>query len=475
MKNKKLLVRVLPFIGSYLETDMGGRKTAILARSFLYPSSIFRLNFLDKRKLKYMKKITTFGIVSIILLGLISTASASIDKNLKYGQRDKEVTELQEFLIDGGFLNGTPTTFFGLLTLKAVKAYQKSTSISPTGYVGILTRQKINDTIASDLASSTQAEVQETGTTTVIQNTNKDIVKVVTLQATTTQVVDLCKNIEGVQTKVPDGMFMNGDGICFTPVANQPVVNQQPIYQTQQPQTFSQNNTQTQQTQTVSRLLPTCTLSAEEVTVSGDLHAKIYWTSQNTTGGTLSITRNGQVVGGINLEPVSSGSESGSSVLALKTQGEVTKYTATFGGAGGEIKCETSLVTTFPNTVPQVSIGSDTPISPIISSPNYPRLTVLTIKGNNFYDANGWGWKNVDYSVVSDDFSTNDIILGNISNFTGEPVIAGTGNLPFVIKEGKVHSGKLKIIVTSATFRSIDDRTVTAIGLPLESGVIEIK
>ncbi len=95
-----------------------------------------------------------------------ATSSVVISKNLKYGQRDDEVYELQDFLIDKGFLNGNSTGFFGLLTLKAVKAYQKSGGISPTGYVGLLTRQKINSEIMAEVESSIKAEQQEIMTST---------------------------------------------------------------------------------------------------------------------------------------------------------------------------------------------------------------------------------------------------------------------------------------------------------------------
>lgn len=180
-----------------------------------------------------MKTITKFGVVSLLILGLTSSASASIDKNLKYGQKDQEVTELQEFLIDGGFLKGTPTNFFGLLTLKAVKTYQKSVDISPTGYVGALTRQKINDSIASDVASSNQAEIQETGTNSVIPknvttSNSQGCLNGQAFNSTTGQpcsvtpvsFVDVCKNIEGTQTSVPTGMTLDSTGKCFTLVAN---------------------------------------------------------------------------------------------------------------------------------------------------------------------------------------------------------------------------------------------------------------
>lgn len=111
-----------------------------------------------------MKKI--ISIVTLLTLGATTVSYASIDKNLKYGQRDKEVTELQEFLIDKGLLKTTPSTYFGLLTFKAVKAYQTSIGVSSTGFVGVLTREKINKEIDTVIASSNEAEKAETGSST---------------------------------------------------------------------------------------------------------------------------------------------------------------------------------------------------------------------------------------------------------------------------------------------------------------------
>ena len=91
----------------------------------------------------------------------LATPSAVISKNLKYGQRDGEVYELQDFLVDRGFLTSNSTGFFGLLTLKAVKDYQKSNGIDPTGYVGVLTRQKINSEISALIEESRKAELEE--------------------------------------------------------------------------------------------------------------------------------------------------------------------------------------------------------------------------------------------------------------------------------------------------------------------------
>lgn len=61
-------------------------------------------------------------------------------KNFGYKARGIDVTKLQSLLIERGFMTGTPTGYFGVNTLKAVKELQRSLHISPTGYFGSLTR-----------------------------------------------------------------------------------------------------------------------------------------------------------------------------------------------------------------------------------------------------------------------------------------------------------------------------------------------
>jgi len=67
--------------------------------------------------------------------------------DLRYRSRDvktnEEVSAVQDFLQSKGYLNSEPTGFFGILTLKAVKDFQRANSINPTGYVGPLTKEKI--------------------------------------------------------------------------------------------------------------------------------------------------------------------------------------------------------------------------------------------------------------------------------------------------------------------------------------------
>lgn len=105
----------------------------------------------------------------IFLALLIPTLSfASIDGNLKYGASGGQVMELQDFLFGKGFLSVKPTGYFYYMTLQAVKLYQSSVGLPSTGFVGPLTRASINAELSTELASSTEAEVQETGTTTPI-------------------------------------------------------------------------------------------------------------------------------------------------------------------------------------------------------------------------------------------------------------------------------------------------------------------
>lgn len=102
----------------------------------------------------------------LFLLFIPFTAGAYLDANLYYGLRNNNgVKELQEFLINKGFLTGISTTGnFLSLTLNAVKSYQKSAGINQTGYVGVVTRTAIKNERISDLKaqiSLLQKQIQD--------------------------------------------------------------------------------------------------------------------------------------------------------------------------------------------------------------------------------------------------------------------------------------------------------------------------
>ncbi len=75
------------------------------------------------------------------------SSCVSISNNLRYRASDAntngDVSVLQDFLQTNGYLQSNPVGFFGLMTIAAVKKFQKANDISPTGYVGPITREKI--------------------------------------------------------------------------------------------------------------------------------------------------------------------------------------------------------------------------------------------------------------------------------------------------------------------------------------------
>lgn len=72
-------------------------------------------------------------------------AIVSFDRNLYLGLRnDPDVSNLQEFLADQGFYNNIISGNFFILTRNAVKKFQSSHGIKPSGYFGSLTRAVAN-------------------------------------------------------------------------------------------------------------------------------------------------------------------------------------------------------------------------------------------------------------------------------------------------------------------------------------------
>ncbi|MEK7546793.1 MAG: peptidoglycan-binding protein [Patescibacteria group bacterium] len=77
-------------------------------------------------------------------------------QNLKVGSRGSDVEELQKRLAEEGIYSGGVTGYFGPLTEKGVKAYQQKYGISATGFVGPLTRARLNGSQVAG-ASTTSA------------------------------------------------------------------------------------------------------------------------------------------------------------------------------------------------------------------------------------------------------------------------------------------------------------------------------
>lgn len=85
-------------------------------------------------------KLTTVTKVSSSTQGV---SCATLRTTLIRTQESSEVMALQSFLSEKGLLQATPNGYFGVGTLAAVKAFQKSKAITPIGIVGPKTREAI--------------------------------------------------------------------------------------------------------------------------------------------------------------------------------------------------------------------------------------------------------------------------------------------------------------------------------------------
>jgi peptidoglycan hydrolase-like protein with peptidoglycan-binding domain len=81
--------------------------------------------------------------------GAAAGASVTFNSDLQVGSTGSDVVNLQNWLISKGFLQaGYNTGYFGSLTKAAVMAYQASVGLPSTGYVGPLTRGRLNASAA---------------------------------------------------------------------------------------------------------------------------------------------------------------------------------------------------------------------------------------------------------------------------------------------------------------------------------------
>jgi len=106
-----------------------------------------------------------------------TTASSGYTYNtdLTVGSTGADVTALQNTLISGGYLaSGLNTGYFGALTKAAVMKWQTAAGISATGYVGPISRAKLNasSSMTTTTGTTTTTTTTSTGTTgTTVTNT----------------------------------------------------------------------------------------------------------------------------------------------------------------------------------------------------------------------------------------------------------------------------------------------------------------
>ena len=96
------------------------------------------------------------------LQGGSSTASASFTKDLTVGSTGSEVSALQNVLVSGGYLvmpAGASMGYFGSLTKAAVMKWQAAVGLPSTGFVGSMSRAKLNASGASTGSTGTTGTV----------------------------------------------------------------------------------------------------------------------------------------------------------------------------------------------------------------------------------------------------------------------------------------------------------------------------
>ena len=101
----------------------------------------------------------------IIGLSVAITAQAAtkFSKDLSFGMKNSaEVKNLQQFLSQEGHFKGEITGNYLNVTAEAVKSFQKSKKINPTGYFGPATRAAINTASVDGLLSLTSHKGGET-------------------------------------------------------------------------------------------------------------------------------------------------------------------------------------------------------------------------------------------------------------------------------------------------------------------------
>lgn len=101
-----------------------------------------------------MKKL--LSISAIVGFALVpALAFASFDRNLTYGSKGEDVTELQEFLTDQGLYSGPITGNLYSLSVAGIKRFQKREGITPvSGYFGPKTRTRANSILLSEISNS---------------------------------------------------------------------------------------------------------------------------------------------------------------------------------------------------------------------------------------------------------------------------------------------------------------------------------
>jgi len=124
-----------------------------------------------KKNLYFLNTIMLFVVVVVFVnlksIPTFASTCLQINSDIGYGQTDSvtnaSIKQLQTYLQLNGFFGSNPNGHFGSATLVAVKAFQTTSGISATGYVGPKTRAYIKQkTCNVDIVSNTPVITTQT-------------------------------------------------------------------------------------------------------------------------------------------------------------------------------------------------------------------------------------------------------------------------------------------------------------------------
>ncbi len=130
--------------------------------------------------MKNLKIVSYIGVVSVLMFGLVLTASAAtLTRQLQVGSTGQDVSDVQTFLAKDVTLypQGLVTGYFGSLTSSAVSNFQVRNGIDGVGRVGPLTLAALNTQMSSDTMSPVIYSLNVTSSNTTVTlnwNTNEN-------------------------------------------------------------------------------------------------------------------------------------------------------------------------------------------------------------------------------------------------------------------------------------------------------------
>ena len=151
---------------------------------------------------------TTTGQTTTKTISTPSGVTITITKSLKVGSRNSEVKALQQALAQDKTIypEGLATGYYGPATRNAIIRFQKKYGIEPVGYVGPLTRKKLNEIYgtvsasSSAQASSAASSVASAGTAVTITPSTTKAQQIQQIQTLINQLLEQIKALQAKKT-----------------------------------------------------------------------------------------------------------------------------------------------------------------------------------------------------------------------------------------------------------------------------------